>query len=411
MGFYLNKFLKKVKVKFSKKKMEIENASENAPTVTRLPKQMLGHQPVMQNVKEKPTSRAPFGEVKNGELKKSASVDKKLKPIKTEIKTERVAEVVPIFEDKDESKVSTKSLSKKLQRFKIFDPESVGLEDIDETTKRPFLCPEYAKDVYQTMLHREHQLRIQKDFLKGRSFSANNRNTVVDWLIQVHHWFQLLQETLYITVEIFDRYLAAVDVKRDQLQLAGVTAMHIASKYEEMFAPEISDYVYVSDDSITKDEVIQMELKMLSTLKCELGKPNCLNFLRRNSQAGKVEGIHHGMAKYLMELALVDYNLAHVFPSRIAASALFLSFKFLCAGERKWTATMEHYSTYTQEELMPVVRRICKLLVILPTNERYQFVRSKYAHKRLLSVSQHKVLEENKDYISNRANEYNEDDL
>jgi len=386
--------------------MEIDQARENAAT-TGPPKKVFGSQQMLQNVKEKPTSRAPFGDVQNAQFK-SASVDKKLKlnkteiktAIKTEIKTERVNEIVPmVYEDKDESKV-----------LNIFDPESVGIEDIDATTARPFLCPEYAKYVYQTMLHREHQLRIGKNFLHGRSFSATCRTTVVDWLIQVHHRFQLMQETLYITVEVFDRYLAAVDVRRNKLQLVGVTAMHIASKFEEMFAPELSDYVYVSDDSISKDEVIKMELEMLSTLKCELGKPNCLNFLRRNSQAGKVEAYHHGMAKFLMELSLIDYNLAHVFPSKIAASALFLSFKLLCAGEDRWTATMEFYSTYKQEELMPVVRRMCRLLVD-ENNEKFQFVRSKYAHKRLLRVSQHGAFGEHREYIQNRANEYNEDDL
>lgn len=67
------------------------------------------------------------------------------------------------------------------------------------------------------------------------------RNLLVDWLIDVHLQFNLLQETLYMTVALIDRYLqvCAGSVTTKQLQLVGVTAMFVASKYEEMYPPEI----------------------------------------------------------------------------------------------------------------------------------------------------------------------------
>jgi hypothetical protein len=60
-------------------------------------------------------------------------------------------------------------------------------------------------------------------------------------LVEVHKSFTLLPETLFLTLAIIDRYLEAEIVKRDKLQLIGVTALLIASKYEEIYAPEVSD--------------------------------------------------------------------------------------------------------------------------------------------------------------------------
>ena len=70
------------------------------------------------------------------------------------------------------------------------------------------------------------------------------RAILVDWIIEVHLKFKLLPETLFITVNLIDRYLSIINIKRNNLQLVGVTAMFIASKYEEIYAPEVKDFVY-----------------------------------------------------------------------------------------------------------------------------------------------------------------------
>ena len=56
-----------------------------------------------------------------------------------------------------------------------------------------------------------------------------------------------MPETLHLTANLIDRFLASRNVSRKRLQLVGVTAMLIASKYEEIWAPEVRDFVYISD--------------------------------------------------------------------------------------------------------------------------------------------------------------------
>ena len=82
--------------------------------------------------------------------------------------------------------------------------------------------------------------------------NASMREILVDWLIEVHLKFKLLPETLYLTVNLIDRYLEKQNVLRNKLQLVGVTAMLIASKYEEISPPIVTDFVYITDNAYDK---------------------------------------------------------------------------------------------------------------------------------------------------------------
>lgn len=76
------------------------------------------------------------------------------------------------------------------------------------------------------------------------------RSILVDWLVQVHKRFRLQAETLYLTVSIMDRYLfTSKKVSKNDMQLIGVTSMMIACKYEEIYSPEIDDFVYICDSA------------------------------------------------------------------------------------------------------------------------------------------------------------------
>lgn len=137
-------------------------------------------------------------------------------------------------------------------------------------------------------------------------------------------------------------------MEKSKLQLVGVTAMLLASKYEEMYAPEIRDFVFITDDTYSSEEIRKMERQMLKVLDYSLGTPLCLHFLRRYSRAGEVKiwmlvwiprpfflinanfnlkatPEVHTMGKFLMELCLPDYNMLEFTPSKQAAAALYLS--------------------------------------------------------------------------------------
>merc|ERR1712001_120890 len=256
-----------------------------------------------------------------------------------------------------------------------------GVVDIDaiEDQFNPQLLAEYAPAIYAYLREVEEGLSIRKDFLTGCFVNGKMRGVLVDWLIEVHSQFKLLQETLYMTIYIIDKFLQVEGfaIRRNKLQLVGVSAMFIASKVEEMYAPEINDFVYITDNAYTAAEIRQMELRMLNTLGFNFSRPLPLHFLRRNSKAGDVDVLQHTVAKYLIELALLEYDLAWTPPSLLASAGLFPSLRLLDPSlslATTWSPNLQHYSTYQASQIIPVV---CK-----------QAVHTKYKNKKFMRVAQ-----------------------
>ena len=74
------------------------------------------------------------------------------------------------------------------------------------------------------------------------------RAILIDWLVEVHLKFKGLPQTQFQTVNIIDRFLMQRHISRKKLQLQGISAMQIACKFEEIYPPEISDFVYITDN-------------------------------------------------------------------------------------------------------------------------------------------------------------------
>lgn len=129
------------------------------------------------------------------------------------------------------------------------DPQSVA-----EYAKE---CQSHMEATQLTFQPKTNSLALQVEI------NRKMRNILVGWLIDVHLKFKLLPETLYLTVNLLDRYCELKQVTKANYQLVGVTAMMIASKYEEIYAPEVRDYVYITDKAYTREEVLAQEFDML----------------------------------------------------------------------------------------------------------------------------------------------------
>lgn len=98
-----------------------------------------------------------------------------------------------------------------------------------------------------------------------------------------------MPETLYLTTNLIDRYLSINSVSRKNLQLVGVTAMLLAAKYEEIWAPEVQDFVFISDNAYSREQVLTMEKNMLNSLKFNLTVPTPYVFMVRLLKAAACE--------------------------------------------------------------------------------------------------------------------------
>uniref|UniRef100_H3CGN8 G2/mitotic-specific cyclin-B2 n=1 Tax=Tetraodon nigroviridis TaxID=99883 RepID=H3CGN8_TETNG len=279
------------------------------------------------------------------------------------------------------------SMKEEEELCQAFSEALLTVQDVDEDDEdQPQLCSQYVKDIYNYLRELEVQQAVRPNYMQGYEITDRMRAVLIDWLVQVHSRFQLLQETLYLTVAILDRFLQVQPVSRRKLQLVGVTAMLVACKYEEMYAPEVGDFAYITDNAFTKSQILEMEQVVLRSLHFQLGRPLSLHFLRRASKVANSDVERHTLAKYLMELTLLDYHMVHYRPSEIAAAALYLSQLLLEA--LPWSPTQQHYSTYDEAHLKPIVQHMAKN-VVLVTEGRSKFmaVRNKYSSSKLLKIS------------------------
>jgi len=278
-----------------------------------------------------------------------------------------------------------------------------GVKDIDvDDSPNPQLCSEYAKETFVYLQQLELRGAVKPDFLIGCPTSDKMRAVLVDWLVEVQIQFKLVQETLFLTVDTIDRYLniKGKNVHRSKLQLVGVAAMFLVSKIEEVYAPTIADFVYITDNAYTESQIRKMELNIIEALNFDLCQPVSLNFLRRYSKAGDVDVLQHSLAKYVLETSLLDVKLAPVPGSLLASASLCLSLLLLetsVSVETVWSPALQYYSGYSMVSVLPMVSRLASNIVKL--NERsctLHAVRNKYKSGKFMKVAELGVLKSEK---------------
>lgn len=107
----------------------------------------------------------------------------------------------------EEQPTSMNVLDKKIETPKAFSSDLIH-EDIDEQDeKNPILVALYTNEIHDYLRKLESKYPIKKGFLAGQEVTPKMRSVLIDWLVEVHQQFRLMQETLYLTVAIIDRFL------------------------------------------------------------------------------------------------------------------------------------------------------------------------------------------------------------
>lgn len=108
------------------------------------------------------------------------------------------------------------------------------------------------------------------------------RPCLVDFLVEIHFTFRLRPETLYLTLNIVDRYVSRRIVYIKHYQLVGCAALWIAAKFEDAKerVPTVQDLVQICRETYEESAFIQMEGHVLSTIQWTLGHPTAEAWLR-----------------------------------------------------------------------------------------------------------------------------------
>lgn len=235
---------------------------------------------------------------------------------KVDVHKKPAVEKVPVAEDEASAEPTG---SKKAIDDEVVD---LDIEDLDD----PLMVAEYVVEIFDYMKELELETAANHRYIDHQpDLEWKMRGILVDWLIEVHTRFRLLPETLFLAVNIIDRFLSAEVVALDRLQLVGVAAMFIASKYEEVLSPHVANFSHVADGTFTDKEILDAERHILATLEYNMSFPNPMHFLRRISKADNYDIHTRTLGKYLMEISLLDHRFMAYRQSHVGAAAMYLA--------------------------------------------------------------------------------------
>ncbi|MBA0742782.1 hypothetical protein Gogos_015803, partial [Gossypium gossypioides] len=236
---------------------------------------------------------------------------------------------------------------------------------------------EYVDEIYKFYKSAEHE-SMPNDYIHLQTdINEKMRAILIDWLIDVHQKFELSPEALYLTINLIDRFLSVKVVPRRELQLLGMSAMLISTKYEEIWPPEVNDLVCIADRAYTHEQILIMEKTILGRLEWTLTVPTHYVFLARFIKASIPDPKMENMVYFLAELGIMHYETIRYCPSMVAASAVYAA-RCTLKKTPAWTDTLKFHTGYTEQQLM----ECAKLLACFHSkavDSRLQVVYRKYS--------------------------------
>ncbi|EEC81339.1 hypothetical protein OsI_24522 [Oryza sativa Indica Group] len=247
--------------------------------------------------------------------------------------------------------------------------KEIEMEDIEEAAPDIDSCDannslavvEYVDEIYSFYRRSEGLSCVSPNYMLSQNdINEKMRGILIDWLIEVHYKLELLDETLFLTVNIIDRFLARENVVRKKLQLVGVTAMLLACKYEEVSVPVVEDLILICDRAYTRTDILEMERMIVNTLQFDMSVPTPYCFMRRFLKAAQSDKKLELMSFFIIELSLVEYEMLKFQPSMLAAAAIYTA-QCTINGFKSWNKCCELHTKYSEEQLMECSKMMVEL--------------------------------------------------
>ncbi|KAF7235350.1 Cyclin N-terminal domain-containing protein 2 [Varanus komodoensis] len=203
-------------------------------------------------------------------------------------------------------------------------------EELPRALARLGMAPEseYARDIFGSLMRKQPSL-APGGFSLPRSVTAEMRALVVDWLVQVHDYLDLADDTLYLAVHLMNAYMRAGRVQVSALQLLGLTCLFLSCKVEESSCPELAQLCFMAEDSFSQKDLLRMERKILTRLKFELHYANPVHSLHLLAEVDHCSTQVQYLALYFLELSLLEVDCMRFEPARLSLAALCLARRLL----------------------------------------------------------------------------------
>ncbi|EOX90684.1 Transducin family protein / WD-40 repeat family protein isoform 3 [Theobroma cacao] len=215
---------------------------------------------------------------------------------------------VPMFLEETETRLSEPQEMEEIEMEDIVEEPVVDIDGSD--AKNPLAVVDYVEDMYAYYRKMETFSCVSPNYMAQQSdINEKMRAILIDWLIEVHDKFDLMGETLFLTVNLIDRFLSQQTVER----------------------------------------------LMLNTMQFNMSFPTPYVFMRRFLKAAQSDKKVELLSFFLIELALVEYEMLKFQPSLLAAAAIYTA-QCSLYGFKQWSKTCEWHSSYSEDQLLECSR-------------------------------------------------------
>ena len=206
---------------------------------------------------------------------------------------------------------------------------------------------EYLNEIWASLIEKEEENIYSYVGIIQTQTDVNDkmRAILVDYLISGQGCFYQRHETLFLAVNLIDRYISHKDILRSEFQLLGISALFISCKYEELFPRNIKDFVNFTGNCAKKEEIFKMEHKIMDLVKFNLDLSLSIDFYDILATIYKFTKAEYYFGLFLLEAFLLEIKCTSYRQSIIALGGCYIIlFK---RGNYLWGSRelLEYYSS------------------------------------------------------------------
>ena len=263
------------------------------------------------NLKENEILRKSYKSIKTDDKKKNKNA--KIKIIK-----KKKNRLLNILNNLNESINKNEKYIKKNDTEICMTPEISKLITASSSNNiNPQQAEEYTTDIIESLLLEEDYYYNQKKYInpyylenEDSELTPEMRTVAVDWLVLIHFKiFKFSENTLFLAIQIFDRYLSKVDLTTEETEMLLYTSFMLASKHNEIDYVNMQETLKLSQDKFSKDQIIKMESEILNKLDFEILAPTMYEFFVLFASFLGLSQTKINKGLYILNIVLVDFHM------------------------------------------------------------------------------------------------------
>lgn len=190
---------------------------------------------------------------------------------------------------------------------------------------------------------------IHATYINGKPADIS-RYILVDWLVEVVGMKDFSAHTLYLAVSMFDRYLEKRKVEKSKVQLLGVAAMVLSSRFLGFDILTIREAAWLTDNSYSYHDVVKMMGELVAALKGNIRVVTIQDYVKVLVSILRESGSAAALVEYIAMLCLLQAEMGQYSVAEVASACMLLS-RILLNKADPWPTELQEWTGYTQDYL------------------------------------------------------------